>query len=206
MPGQFSHRSRGSSISFTVPSASNQRVRGLNIFSVYTRFDGRFCPGYHCDIISPIITKVSNKSTGVKFIYDPSCFGDPGHSEEDMIFLSHWDLENQLKGGDELKVSIFMRAWFELKECGIQLVYEKEKKMITKQDTTTPSFASVSFERLEYELMPRTYFLSHGPVTRRILRFRMWRNSVLFNDIFMDSDPEAGVSHIYTFTYTLVFL
>ncbi|CAN6556775.1 unnamed protein product [Malus baccata var. baccata] len=191
VPGQFSHRSRGSSISFTVPSTSNQRVRGLNTFSVYTRFDGGFRPGYHCDIISPIITKVSNKSTGVKFIYDPSCFGDPGHSEEDVIFLSHWDLENQLKGGDELKVSIFMRAWFELKECGIQLVYEKEKKMITQQDTTTPSFASVSFERLEYELMPRTYFLSHGPVTRRTLRFRMWRNSVLFNDIFMDSDQEA---------------
>lgn len=72
-----------------------------------------FCPGYHCDIISPIITKVSNKSAGVKFIYDSSCFGDPGHPEEDMIFLSHWNSENQLKGGDELKVSIFMRAWFE---------------------------------------------------------------------------------------------
>ncbi|PRQ25284.1 hypothetical protein RchiOBHm_Chr6g0281881 [Rosa chinensis] len=34
IPGQFSYRSRGSSVSFTVPLLPNLNIRGLNIFSV----------------------------------------------------------------------------------------------------------------------------------------------------------------------------
>ncbi|KAI5322078.1 hypothetical protein L3X38_031150 [Prunus dulcis] len=96
VPGQFSHKNRGScSISFTVP-CSNLRIRGLNIFSVYTVNNGDLDPGYSCDKISPIVTKVHNKSMGMKWIYDPSLIDFPDLGE-DMIFLSHWSLGNELK-------------------------------------------------------------------------------------------------------------
>ncbi|KAL6275921.1 hypothetical protein ACE6H2_019522 [Prunus campanulata] len=195
VPGQFSHKNRGScSISFTVP-CSNARIRGLNIFSVYTSYDGDLDPGYSCDKISPIVTKVHNKSTGMKWIYDPSLIGFPDLGE-DMIFLSHWSLGNELKGGDQVIVSMFMRSSFQGNEWGIQLVHEQhqdqEKMMIMiaqKDDNAVPSFPFVVFGRLpEFEMLPRTYFLSNGPLSRRTLTFGHWKESDLFDDIFGDGD------------------
>ncbi|BFG34203.1 hypothetical protein CerSpe_204780 [Prunus speciosa] len=205
VPGQFSHKNRGScSISFTVP-CSNLRIRGLNIFSVYTSYDGDLDPGYSCDKISPIVTKVHNKSTGMKWIYDPSLIGFPDLGE-DMVFLSHWSLGNELKGGDQVIVSMFMRSSFRVNEWGIQLVHEQhqdqEKMMIMiaqQDDNAVPSFPSVVFGRLpEFEMIPRTYFLSNGPLSRRTLTFGHWKESDLFDDIFGDgdshySDEETGV-------------
>ncbi|XP_021812620.1 TMV resistance protein N-like [Prunus avium] len=38
VPGQFSHKSTKSSISFTVPSLPNHQIRGLKVFVVYTKY------------------------------------------------------------------------------------------------------------------------------------------------------------------------
>ncbi|KAI5322074.1 hypothetical protein L3X38_031146 [Prunus dulcis] len=204
VPGHFSYTSRKSwSISFSVPSSTSTfRIRGLNVFSMYTCSGSGSYAGYSCEIISPIIIKVSNKSTGMKWIYDPSCFGipDPG---EDMIFLSHWKMGNQLlKGGDQVTVSMFMRSVFQLKEWGVQVVHEQDQENIRmmrtqhddddNDDYECPvSFPCVIFARSpEFEVMSRTYFLSHGPQSRRALTFTRWRDSVLFNDIFGDSDQQ----------------
>ncbi|KAI5322079.1 hypothetical protein L3X38_031151 [Prunus dulcis] len=62
--------------------------------------------------------------------------------------------------------------------------------MIAQQDdNAVPSFPSVVFGRLpEFEMIPRTYFLSNGPLSRRTLTFGHWRESDLFDDIFGDGD------------------
>ncbi|VVA34381.1 PREDICTED: TMV resistance N [Prunus dulcis] len=92
VPGQFSHKSSKSPISFTVPLLDNHRIQGLKVFAVYTKlyaneFTNRSAKG------SPelIITNVSNKTKGRKWIYCPIFYGIPGEGE-DMIWLSHWKL------------------------------------------------------------------------------------------------------------------
>ncbi|ONI22406.1 hypothetical protein PRUPE_2G127100 [Prunus persica] len=92
VPGQFSHKSSKSPISFTVPLLDNHRIQGLKVFAVYTKlyaneFTNRSAKG------SPelIITSVSNKTKGRKWIYCPIFYGIPGEGE-DMIWLSHWKL------------------------------------------------------------------------------------------------------------------
>ncbi|CAL8999281.1 unnamed protein product [Prunus brigantina] len=115
-------------------------------YHIQTVNDGDLDPGYSCDKISPIVTKVHNKSTGMKWIYDLSLIGFPDLGE-DMIFLSHWSLGNELKGGDQVIVSMFMRSLFQVNEWGIQHVHEQhqdqEKMMIMiaqQDDNAVPSF------------------------------------------------------------------
>ncbi|XP_034203698.1 disease resistance protein RUN1-like [Prunus dulcis] len=57
VPGQFSHKSRGSSISFTVPLRDNHRTRGLIVFVVYV----------NADYDSPIIHH--NYKVGMKWLF-----------------------------------------------------------------------------------------------------------------------------------------
>ncbi|ONI22393.1 hypothetical protein PRUPE_2G126200, partial [Prunus persica] len=122
VPGQFSHKSGGSSISFTVPLLDNyHRIGGLKVFAVYTKHanDSPWAlPG-------PMITRVRNKSKGLKWIYAPSHCGIPGKGE-DMTWLSHWNLEEEvhLDGGDQMAVSVIMEPWLLVKEFGIQLVQQ----------------------------------------------------------------------------------
>ncbi|CAL9006552.1 unnamed protein product, partial [Prunus brigantina] len=120
VPGQFSHKSTKSPISFTVPL--RDYYRGLKVFVVYTKHEhdndnvpSDYLPG-------PIVTRVRNKSKGLKWIYAPTCYGIPGEGE-DMIWLSLWKLKEQvhLEGGDEVVVSVIMQPWLQVKEFGIQL-------------------------------------------------------------------------------------
>ncbi|KAL6129012.1 hypothetical protein ACLB2K_072365 [Fragaria x ananassa] len=106
VPGQFSHRMEGSSstISSTVhiPLLPNLKIRGLNIFTVYTN-------SRNYSLAGALVTEINNKSKGLKWVYQPSCYGIP-NDDEDMIWLSHWKLGNQLEAGDEVTVSVVMGA------------------------------------------------------------------------------------------------
>ncbi|XP_021801334.1 disease resistance-like protein CSA1 [Prunus avium] len=124
VPGQFSHKSSKSPISFTVPLLDNHRIQGLKVFAVYTKlyaneFTNRSAKG----IPELIITSVSNKSKGRKWIYGPIFYGIPGEGE-DMIWLSHWKLGRlvRLDGGDQVVVSVITQPSLQVKEFGIQLV------------------------------------------------------------------------------------
>lgn len=77
-----------------------------------------------------------------------------------MIWLSPWKLGNQLDGGDEVSVSIFMDVGFEVKECGINLVYDQEERVGTPENTSSFSPEDVIDGDLSrYEVMTGTYFL-----------------------------------------------
>ncbi|BBG97357.1 hypothetical protein Prudu_006456 [Prunus dulcis] len=138
VPGQFSDRSEGSSVSFTVPPLlPNLRIRGLNIFTVYTGYFN----GYSYSLPNPPLLRVCNKTKGLKWIYAPSCHGVP-YDENQVMWLSHWKLGSGLESGDEVSVSVFMKPSFRVKECGIQLVYEQEDEMSTQHNTIVPSYLS----------------------------------------------------------------
>ncbi|KAL3515782.1 hypothetical protein ACH5RR_022684 [Cinchona calisaya] len=139
VPSWFSHKNNGSSISFTVPSLPNLKIRGLNICSVYSHLDNEdyWCGNIFCDekalLPHPLFTKISNKSKCLEWIYGPSCFGIPEDAEY-MIWLSHWKFGNHLEAGDEVCVSIIADSGFQVKECGFNIVFEQEENIARPSD------------------------------------------------------------------------
>ncbi|CAN6715336.1 unnamed protein product [Malus baccata var. baccata] len=135
VPGRFSYRSTGSSISFIVPYLSSHKIRGLNIFATYTNENNW---SYSSDPFMSI--EVSNKSKGMKWTYGPRfCRGGLG---EDVTWLSHWKMDNEtiiLECGDEVVVSVRTRrprADNQVKEFGVDLVQEHQDQMSTQHNTT----------------------------------------------------------------------
>ncbi|XP_062024357.1 disease resistance protein RPV1-like [Rosa rugosa] len=143
VPGQFSHRNRGSSVSFTVPLLPNLNIRGLNVLSVIAQSNNNDSDPL-TNIVNidgsryPTITVVINKSKGLKWIHGPNFSGVPGEGK-DVIWLSHWKFGNRLTCGDEVTILIYTKSDFKVKECGIQLVYYDEKDHVAST-TDDPCF------------------------------------------------------------------
>ncbi|KAK9944482.1 hypothetical protein M0R45_010048 [Rubus argutus] len=116
VPGVFSHRSRGSSVSFTVPLLPNLNIRGLNVFSVSVLAKPK-------NFAATAV--VFNKSKGRGWCYTP--FIHSVSDGTDMIWLSHWKFGSQLEGGDVVTVSMPEGA----EECGAQLVYHEQEEKIS---------------------------------------------------------------------------
>ncbi|KAM1140418.1 hypothetical protein ACFX15_039822 [Malus domestica] len=183
VPGRFSHTSKGSSISFTLPSLPNLKIQGLNIFSVYANSGV-----YHFSSMpNPVMIKISNQSKDLKWIYGPSCYGIPDDGN-DMTWLSHWKLGNRLECGDEVTVSVFTRPPFLVKECGIQLVHEREVEIMSTQDYNIDPCHSF-YKDLE-EFVPGTYFLWGGPMVKDKDYVFSWQKEDWFRGIFGDSNQE----------------
>lgn len=107
VPSCITHKSKGSSISFIVSSLPNLRIRCLNVCSLYHRdLEG--------ELDHPLLTKINNKTKDLTWIYSPLCWGCP-IEDEDLAWLSQWNFGNQLEGGDEVTVSIFMGDLFKVK-------------------------------------------------------------------------------------------
>ncbi|XP_048444292.1 disease resistance protein RUN1-like [Pyrus x bretschneideri] len=163
VPGRFSYKSTKSSISFIVPLLlASHRIRGLNIFATYAKENSNnyfTTPG-----IAPIMIKVRNKSKGLKWILAPEFHGIPDDGE-DMIWLSHWKMENKtiLQCGDEVVVSVIIgrRDVFWVKEFGVELVQEHQDKMSTqhnsKSDPNYPFVMGGDFKT--WKCRPGIYFL-----------------------------------------------
>ncbi|XP_016649729.1 PREDICTED: TMV resistance protein N-like [Prunus mume] len=160
VPGQFSHKSRGSSISFTVPLLDNHRIKGLIVCAVYASSGSDFhydhITGFHrYRVHMNMITRVSNKSKGLKWYYMPSFYGILGEGE-DMIWLSLWKFKDEhLEGGDQVVVSVRMK-YFQVKELGIQFVQveqESHNMMRTTMIHNSTSSPVDPWENQTYEFL-----------------------------------------------------
>ncbi|XP_048444293.1 disease resistance protein RUN1-like [Pyrus x bretschneideri] len=165
VPGRFSYKSTKSSISFIVPLLlASHRIRGLNIFATYAKENSN--NDFTGPRIAPIMIKVRNKSKGLKWIFAPEFYGIPGDGE-DMIWLSHWKMENEaiLQCGDEVVVSVITgrRDVFWVKEFGVELVQEHQDKMSTQHNSkSNPNYPFVIGGDLKtWECRPGIYFLGN---------------------------------------------
>ncbi|BBH05457.1 Disease resistance protein TIR-NBS-LRR class family [Prunus dulcis] len=78
------------------------------------------------------------QSNGLRGAYCPSHYSIPGEGE-DMIWLSHWNLDDQLQGGDEVVVSVIMKSGLLVKELGIQLVQVQQEENHNMMSISTDS-------------------------------------------------------------------
>ncbi|VVA26651.1 PREDICTED: TMV resistance [Prunus dulcis] len=220
VPGRFSRRSSTqSSISLTVPIRGHLKIQGLNVFSVYAKSNSDSPKNINANVESipnPIVTavKFSNENgKNLKWVYVPSFFGVPDYGK-DMVWLSHWGLlgSQLLDRGDRVTVSVFTRFEFQVKKYGIQVVYEQEKKMSTREDRIDTSQSNMVLQD-DYEaadvisfpidalfspsviagdfsepdkVMSGTYFLSNRPEEIVVYRW-LW-----FDDFVTDVEENIG--------------
>ncbi|CAN6724661.1 unnamed protein product [Malus baccata var. baccata] len=194
VPGRFSYKSTKSSISFIVPLLpSSHRIRGLNVFATYAN-DENYNHGRLLNY-GPILTKVSNKSKGLKWIYISYFYGIPCDGE-DMIWLSHWRMETEtiLQCGDEVLISVLMSpGTFQLKEFGVELVQEHQNNMMTSTQHNTKSDPHYPYviggDLSQWEHIPGIYFLGFYISNTDSLRPR-WLNRIIDSDE-EDTDEEG---------------
>ncbi|CAL5401846.1 unnamed protein product [Camellia sinensis] len=130
VPDLFNLKNEGYSISFTVPSHLNFRIRCLSVCSIYALSDNQKEHDYDWDAH----TIISNTTKSLIWSHSPYVFGIP-EADEDMMMLSYWKFENQLESGDELNISVVGDGDFQVKEVGVHLVY-KEQEEKSSQSTS----------------------------------------------------------------------
>ncbi|CAL5378148.1 unnamed protein product [Camellia sinensis] len=90
----------------------------------------------------------TKKTKDLKWSYIPIFVGIL-EDNEDMIWLSHWNMGKQLE--DEVDVSVFLRATVYLKEFGFHVVYEQENND-TQQDAYLPSLNVIDHDLSAYQV------------------------------------------------------
>ncbi|WCJ43268.1 Disease resistance protein (TIR-NBS-LRR class) family [Euphorbia peplus] len=128
IPSWYSPQIKGSSISFCILTLQGRKIRGLNTSTVYTCDTTSSRLGDHHHYI-----KIWNESRNVKLIYSPSFYAIP-EREESMGWFSHWKIGDHLEDGDQLNVSVVMSSGYEVKEFGINVVYEPEPEQEEKSE------------------------------------------------------------------------
>ncbi|KAH7835582.1 hypothetical protein Vadar_027599 [Vaccinium darrowii] len=115
VPHWFSNKNGGSTISFTATLSPHFHFRGLNLCLVYT------LPTERDWLPHPLHFEINSKSSGMKRVYTPSCYGIPKEGG-DMVWLSHWNFQpNLFTEGDEVEVSFRITGDGQIKECGVHL-------------------------------------------------------------------------------------
>ncbi|KAK9050525.1 hypothetical protein SSX86_030505 [Deinandra increscens subsp. villosa] len=127
-PNWIAQRSRGSSISFTIPS-SPKEIRGLNFCCVEKH--------PHYSFVLPMI-KISNITKNHTWIYD-HYIDEVKLGGKCLSLLSHWMFgPNEMTGGDQITITVIRKTngYYDqlTRECGIGLVYDEDEKMEEGED------------------------------------------------------------------------
>ncbi|CAI9299007.1 unnamed protein product [Lactuca saligna] len=122
VPDWLPHKSKSSSISFTVPSFSmNKTIQGINISFVHAFLGPK--KGSRLNI------KVQNVTTNRTWSYEGPIFSLQ-ETDEDIVWLSHWMFgNNEIKNSDEVCVTILEPGNIVMvSECAISPVYNTDKE------------------------------------------------------------------------------
>ncbi|GJY99904.1 TMV resistance protein N-like protein, partial [Tanacetum coccineum] len=155
------YMSSSSFLSFIVPSCPKKRkIKGLNVTALY-KSTGE-------DILA-LLAKVSNKTKGLTWIYNPVVYSEP-EVDEDAVWLSYWPIGNILDAGDEVNVDIIVGNGFIVNGCGATLVYmegelcqENCKYMIKEEEVIGGDMSEFELTKGAFYLCRRDFFKSMTP-------------------------------------------
>ncbi|CAL5401813.1 unnamed protein product [Camellia sinensis] len=158
VPGWCSNKRKGSSISFNVPLVPNLKIIALNVDIVYAFANYiSLASSYQFDYI-----KISNKTKGLKWTYSPMFSGTP--DDNTMIWFSRWEIGRLLmEGGDKMNLSASFDDVFQVKEVGVQIVYDECEEKGIQHRNAHPSHHNVMNvgDLSEYHVRTGSYFLCH---------------------------------------------
>ncbi|KAI3697214.1 hypothetical protein L6452_30071 [Arctium lappa] len=133
IPSWVSHRSNGSSISFTIPSSPNN-LKGINFCHAFTNPNTGYFVGdtNHLLLSSIRISNITKNRTWIYNRYNYSMTPIP----ECVILLSHWMFgKNEMEDGDQLIISV--RGYgidSIIRECGVSLIYDDDHGKMEKEE------------------------------------------------------------------------
>ncbi|KAM7490522.1 hypothetical protein LguiA_033443 [Lonicera macranthoides] len=184
-----SSSSSSSSGPFVVPSnPTSLRIRGLNVYSVYTF--SNVAEIYDC---SMLFTIINNKSKDLKWIYNPVAIAIPekGKEEEEFVWLSHWKLGNHLESGDEVDVSVIsISDGLEVKEFGVNFVWgEEEEEEMKASHHRNNTREVIGGELSNYQFMRPGAFLLCNHYYSYIYS---WGSKSRFQELFGDHTTLEG--------------
>ncbi|CAL5340913.1 unnamed protein product [Camellia sinensis] len=158
VPGWCGNKRKGSSISFNVPLVPNLKIIALNVYIVYAFANYiSLASSYQFDYI-----KISNKTKGLKWTYSPMFSGTP--DDNTMIWFSRWEIGRLLmEGGDKMNLSASFDDVFQVKEVGVQIVYDECEEKGIQHRNAHPSHHNVMNvgDLSEYHVRTGSYFLCH---------------------------------------------
>ncbi|CAL5340836.1 unnamed protein product [Camellia sinensis] len=159
IPTWFNIKNTGSSISFIVPSLF--RIQALSVCSIYALSNNPKCLHHNYDPH----TIINNTNKSLIWSHSPNFIGIP-EADEDMMWLSYWKFDDQLKGGDELNISMVGNEDFQVKEVGVHLVYKEQEE---KSSQSTSEAATQLQFSLYGNVVPGNASTVH-PVSRKVFR------------------------------------
>ncbi|CAL5340923.1 unnamed protein product [Camellia sinensis] len=157
VPGWCSNKGKGSSISFNVPLVLNLKIVALNVYIVYAFANDISLASHQFDYI-----KINNKTKGLKWTYSPMFRGIP--DDNSMIWFSHWEIGHLLmEGGDKMNLSASFDELYQVKEVGVQIVYDECEEKGIQHHNAHPSLHNVMNvgDLSEYHVRTGSYFLCH---------------------------------------------
>nr|GEW85810.1 hypothetical protein [Tanacetum cinerariifolium] len=169
MPTWITHRRKGPSISFTIPSSPN-KLRGLNLCYVQTLirpyWRSQFENGNSQLIYLPYI-KIRNITKNLTWLYKHYLVR-VNVGGKSLTFLSHWMFgENEMEDGDQLTISIFNNSKNDIRECGVSFVYDGKNEKEEDPLSYYNSWNHINGGDLSpYQLTTQEYnlnlFITHG--------------------------------------------
>ncbi|KAJ0524653.1 hypothetical protein HanRHA438_Chr09g0379651 [Helianthus annuus] len=113
----YKYTSSSNLLSFRVPFhiPKYRSIQGVSVSCLYRSSyskDNDMCV---------LLAKISNRSKGVTWIYNPVVYCKP-RVDEDAVWLSYWPIGNILGAGDEVHVDIIVDKGLIVSECSASLV------------------------------------------------------------------------------------
>lgn len=161
--------STGYRLSFIVPlHPKKRRAQGLSLTILYRSF------GEDRNKVSPLFIKISNKTKGVTWVYNPVVYCKPIVEGEDVVWLSYWPIGTSLDVDDEIDVNLFrIEGMVETFEYGVSLVYmdagevekEEEEKCerTQKEEVIGGDLSGFEVTRGGYYLCRRYFIIPNVP-------------------------------------------
>ncbi|KAM7469874.1 hypothetical protein LguiA_008057 [Lonicera macranthoides] len=157
---------RGPSISFTVPSVPNGRIKCLNVCCEYgisanvdvavtSRPESSNKSNCSRTLIS---NKIENKTKHLMWINITMSFPIARDTNGDFTLFSQWGFGRQLDAGDEVTVTFDCNDEFEVKGCGFELVYHEQEegiKTTTEEEKSLHHFPAFQMSTGAYVVFRR---------------------------------------------------
>lgn len=87
--------------------------------------------------------------------------------DEAMMFLSYWDIGNQLEVDNQMKISVDTREEYQVKEVGVHLVYKEEQGLKSAESTSKEEISQQISS--DGNIVPGRFY--PHPATTRVYRF-----------------------------------
>ncbi|KAJ0886385.1 putative heavy metal-associated domain superfamily [Helianthus annuus] len=157
----YEYTSLSNFVFFHVPSYHEQkRIEGLNVSCLYRS------SGFKDKAVWNLWAKISNKSKGVTWVYNPIVYCKP-RVHEDVVWVSYWPIGNILDAGDEVSVDIYVdESMIMVGGCGASIVFmdnevvEEEKC----ENDTMKEEEVIGGDLSEFEVTTGCYYLCRRDV------------------------------------------